>query len=214
MKHHSLLILSLVLAYSVQAQIIIMQDPVSARTFNGDKYSGMKGSPFLYDKWLPGAVTTPKGIYPNLELKLDAYSNLVYHKKNDEPYEIQDEIKSFYLLASDTLHFKKGLSGKTLAPGQFVQVLAEGKVSFYRSDIKLISEMSEINSGMIKTFIAATRYFIVKDGQTILVRLNKNDIIEYLGDQQEKVKAFIEENRIAGKKEVEISRIIDFYNTL
>jgi len=214
MKHHAFLIFALVLAYSLQAQIIIMQDPVSARTFNGDKYSGMKGSPFLYDKWIPGAVTTAKGIYPNLELKLDAYSNILYHKKNDEPYEIQDEIKSFYLVASDTLYFKNGLSGKTLTPGQFVQVLTEGKISFYRSDIKLISEMSEINSGMIKTFITATRYFIIKDGQTALIRLNKNEVFELMKDNEAKVKSFIEEHKIPVKKEADFTRILQFYNSL
>jgi hypothetical protein len=140
MKRHAFLIFALVLAYSLQAQIIIMQDPVSARTFNGDKYSGMKG--------------------------------------------------------------------------QFVQVLAEGKISFYRSDIKLISEMSEINSGMIKTFITATRYFIIKDGQTALIRLNKNEVFELMKDNEAKVKSFIEEHKIPVKKEADFTRILQFYNSL
>ena len=66
---------------------MILHDPVSARTFNSEKYSGIKGSPFLCDNWMAGSITIEKSIYNKVELKFDAYSNKIYFNKNDEPFE-------------------------------------------------------------------------------------------------------------------------------
>ena len=47
--------------------VISLQDPVSSKNFNSEKYSSIRGTPFLVDKWIKGNVTTPKGVYQNLE---------------------------------------------------------------------------------------------------------------------------------------------------
>lgn len=213
MKNGLVFLLLFAISSSVNAQMTLY-DPVTSRTFNADKYSSIKGSPFLFEKWIRGSATSARGIYKDLELKLDSYSNTLFFNREDEPYEFLEPIKSFVLVGADSMFFKNGLTGPSLKPDQYVQVLAEGKVGFYRSDIKTISEMSEINVGMVKTFNNSTRYYIVKDGQTKLARLNKSDILEYIKDKEDAVKEYIDKNKNATKKEADFVRILNYYNSL
>lgn len=211
------IVLALVLALNSAAQISYLQDPISATVFNTERYSEIKGFPYLLNKWVPGTATTDKGTYNKVLLKLDVYNNTLVFEKDDMPYEFQDPIKSFTLNPSskDTLHFRKGISGGGLRPDQFVQILAEGpKANAYRSDIKLVSEMSEVNKGMVKTFNTSVRYYIVKNNTPVLVRLNKKEVLAQLSDQEAKIASFMDENKIILKREEDLGRIIDYYNTL
>jgi hypothetical protein len=207
----SLLIFSL-LTGSAQ---LVLHDPVTGRTFDADKYSSTRGTPFLFEKWMPGTATLDRGIYTNLELKLDAYNNLLYFNRDDQPHEFIDQINSFTLISgNDTLYFRKGITGSNLKADQYVQVLADGKLAFYKSDIKSISEMSEINAGIVKTFTTLTRYYINRNGKTELVKLNKGDILEYMKDKKDMMEEYMNANKVQGKKEADLVKIIRYYNRL
>jgi hypothetical protein len=201
-------------SWASYSQAMVLIDPVTNRPFNTDKYSAVRGTPFLNENWQKGSAISQRGIYQNLELKLDAYENVLYFNKEDVPYEFQENIISFQTFSNgDTLKYLKGISASNLKPGQYVQVLAEGKINFYRSDIKTISEMSEINAGIVKSFITSTRYFINRDGKTELVKLNK-DILAYMKDKEDRVNDFMDSNKISAKKEADFKKIITFYNGL
>ncbi len=214
-----MLLLACVYFSGLKAQVIQLYDPIANRTFDTERYSGIRGTPFLVDKWQKGSVLTVKGIYQNLELKFDAYENKLYFNKNDESFEFQDPIISFTFIPnpSDTslnMKYIKGLSGSGLTPNQFVKVLAEGKVSLYRSDIKAVSEMSEINAGMVKTFANVTRYYVVKDKVTQLIKINKSEIMNLVKDQEAKIQAYISEHKISIKNESDAAEILFYYNQL
>jgi hypothetical protein len=202
------------------AQTMVLVDPVSSRVFSTEKYSGYNGSPFLLnDNWTPGSATVPKGTYKDLELRLDVYNSVLYFKRNEEPYEFQDEVMSFVLMpnVSDTttwMRFKKGFADGGLKPQQYVQVLVEGKVSLYKSELKLLSEVNQVNQGVVKTFSTTVRYFILKNGAMQLIKLNKSDILELLKDQEAKVKQFIDELKISFKKDKDVARLLAYYNSL
>jgi hypothetical protein len=219
MKKYVMLLLACVYFSGLKAQVIQLYDPIANRTFDTERYSGIRGTPFLVDKWQKGSVLTVKGIYQNLELKFDAYENKLYFNKNDESFEFQDPIISFTFIPnpSDTslnMKYIKGLSGSGLTPNQFVKVLAEGKVSLYRSDIKAVSEMSEINAGMVKTFANVTRYYVVKDKVTQLIKINKSEIMNLVKDQEAKIQAYISEHKISIKSESDAAEILFYYNQL
>ena len=63
---------------NVQAQLLQLQDPVSSKNFNPEKYAGIRGTPFLQEKWVHGSVTTNLGVYNDLELKIDLYDNILF----------------------------------------------------------------------------------------------------------------------------------------
>ncbi|MCG2614465.1 hypothetical protein LZZ85_09245 [Terrimonas sp. NA20] len=219
MKHKLLIALFVLAGTASRSQDMVLNDPVSNKTYNAGLYSEMKGTPFLSDKWTKGTATAAEGTYKSLELKLDAYNNVLFFKRNDEPFEFQTPIKSFVLMpregdSSSYMYFKKGISGPSLQPNQYVQVLAEGKISLYKSDIKLVSDVNEVNRGVIKAFNNSSRLF-VKQGETVtLFKAGKDELLSYTKDHKEKVEAYIKERKLNLKKEKDIAEAVQYYNSL
>lgn len=201
-----------------QAQLLQLQDPVSSKNFNPDKYAGIRGTPLFQDKWIHGSVLTSKGIYPDLELKIDLYDNILFFNKDDASFELLDQIFSIKLFPKwpDTLQqliFVKGMSQNGLKPEQYVQALVgAGSVQLYRSDIKQVTEMSEINAGMIKTFANTSRYYIKKGNEFKLIKLNKEEVMPFLMEKEAELNAVIEAKRLNLKKESDIIQVIQVYN--
>ena len=205
---------------NVQAQLLQLQDPVSNKNFNPEKYAGIRGTPFLQEKWVHGSVTTKLGVYNDLELKIDLYDNILFFNNGGEPFELIDKIVEVKLFPKwpdnkNELLFIKGLSQAGIKPEQYIQVLVgTGAVQFYRSDIKQVSEMSEINAGMVKTFANASRFYIKKGDQFKLIRLNKEDVMSFLIDKDAAINAVITEKKLNLKKEGDIAQAIQAYNSL
>ena len=205
---------------NVQAQLLQLQDPVSNKNFNPEKYAGIRGTPFLQEKWVHGSVTTNLGVYNDLELKIDLYDNILFFNNGGEPFELIDKIVEVKLFPKwpdnkNELLFTKGLSQAGIKPEQYIQVLVgTGAVQFYRSDIKQVSEMSEINAGMVKTFANASRFYIKKGDQFKLIRLNKEDVMSFLIDKDAAINAVITEKKLNLKKEGDIAQAIQAYNSL
>jgi len=201
-----------------QAQLLQLQDPVSSKNFNPDKYAGIRGTPLFQDKWIHGSVLTSKGIYPDLELKIDLYDNILFFNKDDASFELLDQIFSIKLFPKwpDTLQqliFVKGMSQNGLKPEQYVQALVgAGAIQLYRSDIKQVTEMSEINAGMIKTFANTSRYYIKKGNEFKLIKLNKEEVMPFLMEKEAELNAVIEAKRLNLKKESDIIQVIQVYN--
>ncbi|NCT92784.1 MAG: hypothetical protein GXC72_00035 [Chitinophagaceae bacterium] len=204
---------------TASSQIMQLYDPQANRVFNAEKYSGIRGTPFLVDKWYKGTVTTPKGIYMNLELKLNVYDNQLFFNKDDQSFEFTDPIVSFTLMpkpgdSASYQVFKKGINGSGVKADQFVQELVAGKLGLYKSDFKSLSEMSEINAGIVKTFATTTRYYLVRDNNAQLIKISKADVMPLLKDKEEQVNTFITEKKLAFKKEADLIALIQFYNQL
>lgn len=206
--------------YAAQAQLLQLQDPVSSKNFNPEKYAGIRGTPFLQEKWLHGSVTTNLGIYNDLELKIDLFENALFYNNGGEPFELVDkivEVKLFPKWPDNKIElvFTKGISQAGIKPEQYVQVLVgNGAVQFYRSDIKQVSEMSEINAGMVKTFSNTSRYYIKKGDQFKFIRLNKEEVMSFLIDKEAAINAIIAEKKLNLKKEGDIAQAIQAYNSL
>ncbi|NDA63914.1 MAG: hypothetical protein EBX50_18090, partial [Chitinophagia bacterium] len=167
-----------------------LSDPVTNKNFSLEKYSEIKGSPFMIDKWIEGSVITPKGIYQKLLLKYNAYDNLLVFNNNEESFEFQETILGFSLMPkpgdnTSTLHFKNGLSGNGIQPHQFLQVLVEGNISLYKYFGKQVTEMSEINAGMVKTFTPNIQYYIGNSTALKFIKLNSNDFLQLMSNKKE-----------------------------
>jgi len=218
MKKIFIAFILMLLFQTSQAQLLQLQDPVSSKNFNPDKYAGIRGTPLFQDKWIHGSVLTSKGIYPDLELKIDLYDNILFFNKDDASFELLDQIFSIKLFPKwpDTIQqliFVKGMSQNGLKPEQYVQALVGGgAIQLYRSDIKQVTEMSEINAGMIKTFANTSRYYIKKGNEFKLIKLNKEEVMPFLMEKEAELNAVIEAKRLNLKKESDIIQVIQVYN--
>ncbi len=220
MKHVSLVLIAFLTTLTAFTQnVYSLQDPVTSKSFNSEKYSGIRGTPFLFDKWMKGIVNTPQGVYQNLELKFNVYDNALFFNKNDESFELQDNIISFTLMpkpddASSYLVYKNGIAGADLKGSEYVQVLFEGTASLYKLAVKQLSEMSEINAGIVKTFANTTKYYIKKNNQLQFLKLNKSEILNILSDKQDKISAYISEKKYSFRKDEELIDVLKYYTTL
>jgi len=220
MKKISTILFLLFIAGFANAQnVYSLQDPVSTKNFNPEKYSGIRGTPFLVDKWYKGTVSTPKGVYQNLELKFNVYDNSLFFNKNDESFELQDDIVSFTLMPkpddpSTHMIYKRGIKGADLKGSEYVQVLLEGSVGLYKLDVKQLTEMSEINAGIVKTFANTAKYYISKNGQLSFLKLNKSELLAALSDKQDKVQAYINEKKLSFRKDSDAVELLKYYASL
>lgn len=209
----------LLLSGSSYAQNVFqLQDPVSSKNFNPEKYSGIRGTPFLVDKWIKGAVSIARGVYQNLELKYNVYDNTLFFNKNDEPFEFQEDIISFTLMPKEDpatyMVFKRGISGADLRGNEFVQVLLEAEMGLYKLDVKQLTEMSEINAGIVKTFASTAKYYVGKNGKLKFLKLNKQEVLTALSDKQDKIQAYINEKKYTFRKDAELVDVLKYYNSL
>lgn len=219
MKITTILSVTLLLSVSLYAQEMILNDPLTSRTFNSNKYSEVKGTPYFIDKWIEGSVTISRGIYKSLPIKYDVHENLLYFSNHDMTYIFADPILSFVLKpdpadSSTFMRFINGISGSGLKEEQYVQVLAEGKINLYRSDIKQVSDLNEINKGVIKTFTTIIRYFVKRDNAVTLIKLNKQEVSDLIKDKEAVMQQYIDANKISFKKEADLVKLIRHYNTL
>lgn len=220
MKQYTIIIILSFITVSSFAQLPFLQDPVTSKNFSTEKYSGIRGTPFLADKWTKGTITTSKGVYKDIELKFNVYDNLLVFNKDDESYEFLDPVVSFTLMPKPNdpasyMVYNKGISGADVKPNQFVQVLLEGKpAGLYKLDLKQVSEMSEINAGIVKTFTNNSKYYISKNKQLQFIKLNKTEILNALSDKQDKVQAYIDEKKYSFRKESELVDVLNYYNSL
>lgn len=220
MKNKVLTVLFACISLMAVSQDMVLSDPISNRTFDTQKYSGIKGSPFLNEDFVLADVVIGRGIYKNQKIKLDLVNNTVLFSKNDEEFEFTEPVLKFTLMPrpSDTSsyqHFIRGINGGGLKPDQFVQVLAEGPISLYRSDIKLVSETNEVNAGVIKVFNNSTRYFIKdKEGKVQVVKLSEKELLSYLQDKRPALDEYISKNRLNLKREKDAGALIKYYNSL
>jgi len=211
-----LLFISNVIALNAQDNVLI--DPVTSRTFDSQRYSEIRGTPFLMDKWIQGSVTIHRGVYKNQQLKLDVYNNTLLFEKDGGSYEFYEPVLSFVLMpnpsdSSSYMYFINGVSSGGLKPQQFVQVLAKGRLNFYRSDIKLLSDMNEINKGVVKIFNNSTRYYFKDSTQTQVMKLSQKDILGLMNDKIAIVEEYMNRNKLNLKKEKDVAELVKFYNS-
>jgi hypothetical protein len=119
--------------------------------------------------------------------------------------------------ASDSnsyMYFIKGLSGSDVRRDQYVQVLNDGLFALYKIPMIFVSEVNEINNGVVKTFRKVDKYYVLADNTLQPVKLSKNDLLAQFGGQSTKVEAYATANNLSFKKEADVVKLFQYYNSL
>ncbi|WP_443943688.1 hypothetical protein ACJVDH_12245 [Pedobacter sp. AW1-32] len=209
-------------AVNVQAQGYFMQD-VSGKPIKTNTYENISGSPYLFENWIKGTVTTLSGKKYNIsDLKMDLIANkLLFKDSVNEVLSFSENITSFALQPdesdSKTLIFKTGFSGsKGLRASDFVQVLTEGKTTLLKKTNKIVSESRAYNSSTVDKSITTSivYYFVNEDKENILLVLNKKNFAQNFSSHQDKIEAFLKDNKVNLKDEDDLIKIVTYYNAL
>lgn len=193
--------------------MVLLMNPETGRVFEVSKYADVNGTPFLVDEWMAGDVRMSEGLYQNLRLKFDVYEQVLYFEREGQAFSFKDPVKGFTLKpkpndSSSYRYFLQGVGGMK----GFIEQVVNGRLSFYRSDQKLLSDVNEINRGVIKTFNTSVRYYLKDNSGMHLIRLSEKEIFPFLSDRSMQMKSIIEGKNLNLKKEKDVAVLIRHYN--
>ncbi len=127
-------------------------------------------------------------------------------------YEIFDQslnnYRQFYALPySQTGNYKTPV---------FFELLAEGKITLMSKEaVEYRSTNAGFFYGNITRLVLVHKYFLLReDGKIVQVKGNKNEFIDLMGSRDKEVREYMKANRLGLERKNEITRVINYYNSL
>ena len=207
---------------SYAQQSILLQDP-TGNLIMLQQYVDVQGSPFYNPEWVNGNMTLVNNkVYKNVNTKYDQLKDKVYVKANNgDMILLGDKVKEFkldypVLGGTSEKKFRLGYYNVPDATAEsYFEVLADGKTQLLKRATKIIQENKEYNSASsTKTFVEIVKYYIVTAGNGVQIKNNKKSILNAFADKQPLLESYIKDNNLNLKLDVDIARLVTYYNTL
>lgn len=183
-----------------------------------NNYSSIEGSPFLYNDFRKGEVALKNGNIFRGEFRYDKYADQVEFKVKQGIYwvanpDLVDYIKidSIYLIfvSKNTEHPDKGSYYEVLVAGKCYLLLKEGVI------LQSAELPKPYTDAKPAKFIKRKNLYYFLVDKNIPVRISsKKTISEVLSDKSSEISAFIRKNKLSYKKEKDLIRIVNYYNSL
>jgi hypothetical protein len=190
------------------------------------RYEGVRGTPFFSEKWQKGSVTMKNGKkIDKLDLKIDLFNHDVIMKRpNGDSIIIfahtVDQVSLDDLNDGSVHVFKKSGSFKEAGPKDaFVEVLYEGKYTLLAERKKTIVKASytgAYNTGKpYDEFKDEIAYYLKKqDKNPIKIKLSRKSVLDELENHQGELKSFISKENIDFKNEMDVVKVLTYYDSL
>lgn len=218
MKRSYLLAL-FILIFLVKAKAQYLQD-IQGRPIMETSYTDIKGTPFLFENWMPGVVQLENGnTFNNVPLKYNVFDEKLYFKnpKNEELLEFVQPVKSFKFVALDDAGvYEKGFPAIDKFTGEtFYSVLYSGKEKLLNKKYKTTLEVRPYNSATTeKSFVDHSDYFLVKNGKIERIKNSKKDFLAIFSDKANEIDAFIKKEKIDFKNNADLVKVFQYYDSL
>lgn len=180
---------------------------------NVQKYSSIKGSPYLFKNHRPGSIILNNDqVLHDVQLNYDALENSFVAHTDQEKIILLDPIYFKEVIIEDEhskLVFKKSNPAK---PNRFYHTLYDkDHLTFYKETIVLLREAS--NNGVLETpaqFLQKSKYFVVKMGSDpVAVHLKKRDLFDHFPEiERVAVNEIIKKKKIRLKKESDYEALL------
>jgi hypothetical protein len=184
----------------------------------------IEGSPYFSANWSKGTITlSNKKKYERISVKLNLHTDDVLFIAEDTKnemialkgsvleIEVSDPEKNDKLVL-----FRSGYpSVQSNSQKTYYNVLVDGRVSLLKQIKKTIIEEKPFNSAsVIQKYKTEKFYFLFVNNSMALLKKKKDDLLNLLSAQKEKVDAFINTNKLNVKSDDDLVRIVEFYNSL
>jgi hypothetical protein len=176
--------------------------------------TSIDGSPFLSEEWADGVATDNTGATYNARFKYDVYKDqLIFAGDNDAPMLITIPIATFTL--KDRLYANGFPAYDKLTHNSYYQLLNKGKVELLKRNFKKVLEVTDnTNSVVGHRYEDNTSYFLYKDGKITGFNPNKKNVLAAMSDKQVQVTSYAASNKLDFKKDADLTKLFDYYNTL
>ena len=177
------------------------------------------GTPFLLDDWQKGTIYMKDGE------KVD-YDEMVYNLFNDQFWVKKEGGVKSIVFNSDVAYCELGGKKFVFKPYRqndkdkdgLQELLAEGKLSLMRLySCKFIpgEKMTSAYQAPAKPRFAINKDFYYQDGDSVALPLpSGKDLFAIFGDAQEKMASYARENKLKLKKEEDLIKLFNHYNSL
>lgn len=182
-------------------------------------FAKIKGSPYVYDDWVPGQITNLDGkTFKGLMLKFDESNNLLtfIYNKGDEPQRFATPVKIFTLYGDRERVFASqfpkidGLKSDT-----YYEVIAAGKTMLLKHNKVSIRQTRDDNNAPVDGRYAETRtYYIFRDNKMARIKPNREQLLAVLNDKAPQLKSYIDSQKINFNNEDDLKKLITYYNGL
>ncbi|MES2004484.1 MAG: hypothetical protein V4450_08175 [Bacteroidota bacterium] len=97
----------------------------------------------------------------------------------------------------------------------FYQVFAEGKCGYFKSIVKkVIERKNELSGEAAKEFETTENYYLFVKGEMKRWKRNKESVLNELTDKQVQVNQFVLQNKTDFRNPEQVSKLLNYYNTL
>ena len=233
MKKQITLILTcllIVTAIQVEAQKFYIRDifdfyndinaPGLSKETNVKSYSEIDGSPYLQKDFVPGSlITNEDHKYENIPMKYNGYDDRMEykHKSGISFFLAKPEDFKEILLGGSTFIYEEFKLGRKKVQGYY-EVLSDGKISLlkkYTIAYKEAEPQKPFSDPKPAKFVKKPNtYYIYKGEENIYEIKNEKECLAILQDQKNKLAKYIKSEKLKIKKEEDLKKLIEYYNTL
>jgi len=189
------------------------------KVYSHAKYAEIKGSPYLYDEWLPAKFLGSDGkVYDHTKVNFNGLTNEI--ESDPEDGELIQLARSYFIKVT----FDTGSGKETFLAGahpefgkKLVCLLYDGqKVKLYKYFSVEVEESVAQTPGIptvFESFERTSSYYLLLNGSLNKVRLKKKKIIEALGHKSA-IEGYIKKEKIDVGSEEGLKLLLSYYDTL
>lgn len=180
------------------------------------RYTNVKGSPYMLSDWATGSVKLRSGkTFDNMKLKYDQVADQVlFLSDNQKEMTFAEPVSEFAL---EGKAFRRGYpAADGASTDAFYEVLAEGKVSLLkRTSKKVIDEPAYNAASNVKSIRTNENYYLtVSNLELTKIKKDKKSVLGALPGNHAELEAFFKAERLDLKKETDMVKLVNYYNTL
>jgi hypothetical protein len=198
-----------------------LQNMVETRSLTTQRAINIEGSPYLYTDFYTGQISLKNGHTTQpMPIRYNSHEQTIEFRYNNNLFTLTgDGVQSFEFKVDDRVYtFRQGYESRRLSEDDFVQVLAEGKItllvrhhtSFFRDAI------SHGNATRQDYYDSSQTYFIkVGDSDPERLRnLRERRVMGYIDQHKDRVESFAKSNNIDFTDSADVAKLLNYYNSL
>ncbi|MDP1762462.1 MAG: hypothetical protein Q8L07_01160 [Sediminibacterium sp.] len=185
---------------------------------------GINGSPYFMDDYKYADIKLKKGrSFVGVRAKINLYSqDILFLSSNGFEGLIEMGMVNEISFSDTTTEgvipykFQTGFPAIDRQNGNhFYLILAEGRCSFIKSIIKIVSERkNDLLDEKNKDYETRENYYLFINGNMKKWKKDTNFFLSELSDRQTEVNQFILSNKINGKNAEQVIKLLKYYNSL
>lgn len=191
---------------------------LNTQEIDEERYEGIRGYPFIWEKWQSGVVIDDQGLSAEAEkINFNAHTQTFEVKKGGRFIELSSEEQNQIIINSldEPQTFKKDIHPDL--PLEFNQLLYTGAtLQLVKSTEKEISTKVFQNVGKkvtVEQFVKRETFYLIQNGELRRIKTNKKALLKQL-EQSKKLDSFIKKNKLKLKNDADLVKLIAHYETL